>query len=253
MIHGMRSACVFLTLVVLVAFGSVAHSEAVSGLASVQIVNATSVPSIALKINGRVVYENFPQGLMSADAPTSILQAIYEAEDTASGRRAESAQITYEPNTNQSLVILGDFSTDARNGVRRDSDASRKIEKKENAPNVLFQVFSHVATEPPVRLRIINGIPSKSLTFVHGRREIVVKSGDFAVLSRQPAIAQYLAKVEGEEISLLMRQEGWVRNAMIIFFLRNGRPAFMRAFENKSTQAPGAFEENGSGTEPDSP
>jgi hypothetical protein len=248
----MRSACVFLALVVVVAFGSDGYSEAVSGLASVQIVNATSVPSIALKINGRVVYESFPQGLQSADASTSILQAIYEAEDTASGRRGESAQITYQPNTNQSLVIFGDFSTDARHGVRRNADPSRKIEKKENAPNVRFQVFSHVATEPPVRLRIINGIPSKNLTFIYGRREIVVKSGDFAVLSRQPAIAHYLAKVDGEEISLLMRQEGRVRNAMIIFFLRNGRPAFMRAFENKSTQASGAFK-NGSGTEPDSP
>ena len=33
---------------------------------------------------------------------------------------------------------------------------------------------------------------------------------------------------------MLMRQEGLVRNAMIIFFLKNGRPGFMRAFENNA-------------------
>ena len=61
-----------------------------------------------------------------------------------------------------------------------------------------------------------------------------VKPGEFAVLAGQPATARYLAKVDGENISLLMRQEGLIRNAMIIFFLKNGRPAFMRAFENNA-------------------
>ena len=85
-----------------------------------------------------------------------------------------------------------------------------------------------------MRLRIINGMPGKRLAFVAGRQEILVEPGEFAVLAGQPATARYLAKVDGESIPLLMRQEGLIRNAMIVFFLKSGRPAFMRAFENNA-------------------
>ena len=83
-----------------------------------------------------------------------------------------------------------------------------------------------------MRLRIINGMPGKRLALIAGRQEILVEPGEFAILAGQPATARYLAKVDGEGIPLLMRQEGLIRNAMIIFFLDSGRPAFMRAFEN---------------------
>ncbi len=232
----MRTAFVFFRLAVIavLALDSQALAQTLPATTSVQIVNATSVPAIALKINDRIAYENFPQGLKTADSPASLLKAVYEAEDRQTGSRATSAKITYEPGTNQSLVILGDFSTDTPPGVLRHPGRALTAEDKQYPPNVLFQVFSHAATEAPVRLRIINGMPGKSLTFVAGRREIVVKPGEFAVLTGQPAIARYLAKVDGENISLLMRQEGLIRNAMIVFFLKSGRPAFMRAFENNA-------------------
>jgi hypothetical protein len=236
MTYPLRDGYVSLKLaaIVLVAFSSHARGQPLPDTASVQIINATSVPTIALKINERLVYENFPQGLKSAGSPTGVLKAIYEVEDRETGRSAKSTQITYQPGTHQSLIIFGDFSTDTPLGTLRHSGRAQMEEGKEYAPNILFQVFSHTATEAPIRLRIINGMPGKNLTFVARRREIVVEPGDFAVLVDQPAIAQYLARVDGEEIPLLMRQEGEVRNAMIIFFLRNGHPAFMRAFENQS-------------------
>jgi hypothetical protein len=232
----MRTAFVFfrLAVIVVMALDSQALAQISPATTSVQIVNATSVPAIALRINDRIAYENFPQGLKTADSPASLLKAVYEAEDRQTGSRATSAKIAYEPGTNQSLVILGDFSTDTPPGVLRHPGRALTAEEKQYPPNVLFQVFSHAATEAPVRLRIINGIPGKSLTFVAGRREIVVKPGEFAVLAGQPAIARYLAKVDSESISLLMRQEGLIRNAMIVFFLKSGRPAFMRAFENNA-------------------
>jgi hypothetical protein len=232
----MRAAFVFLRLaaIAVLALDSQAVAQTLPATTSVQIVNATCVPAIALKINDRIAYENFPQGLKTADSPASLLKAVYEAEDRQTGSRATSAKIAYEPGTNQSLVILGDFSTDTPPGVLRHPGRALTAEEKQYPPNVLFQVFSHTATEAPVRLRIINGMPGKSLTFVAGRREIVVKPGEFAVLTGQPATARYLAKVDGENISLFMRQEGLIRNAMIVFFLKSGRPAFVRAFENNA-------------------
>jgi hypothetical protein len=232
----MRAAFVFLRLaaIAVLALDSQAVAQTLPATTSVQIVNATCVPAIALRINDRIAYENFPQGLKTADSPASLLKAVYEAEDRQTGSRATSAKIAYEPGTNQSLVILGDFSTDTPPGVLRHPGRALTAEEKQYPPNVLFQVFSHTATEAPVRLRIINGMPGKSLTFVAGRREIVVKPGEFAVLTGQPATARYLAKVDGENISLFMRQEGLIRNAMIVFFLKSGRPAFVRAFENNA-------------------
>ena len=49
----------------------------------------------------------------------------------------------------------------------------------------------------------------------------------------QPATAQYTAHVDGQNIPLLMRQEGLIRNAIIVFFLKD-EPSFMRAFENNA-------------------
>src|SRR4029077_18993014 len=201
----MRAAFVFLRLaaIAVLALDSQAVAQTLPATTSVQIVNATCVPAIALKINDRIAYENFPQGLKTADSPASLLKAVYEAEDRQTGSRATSAKVAYEPGTNQSLVILGDFSTDTPPGVLRHPGRALTAEEKQYPPNVLFQVFSHAATEAPVRVRIINGMPGKSLTFVAGRREIVVKPGEFVVLTGQPATARYLAKVDGENISLL--------------------------------------------------
>ena len=227
----MHSSVAFAFLAIgVLAQNSRAHAEEAKS-ASVQIVNATSVAAITLRINDQIAYENFPQGLKSADFATNVLRATYEAEDKETGRRAKSAQISYEPDSQQSLVITGDFSRDTPPGLPRQAERTQPGENKQSASNVVFQVFSHAATEAPVRLRIINGLPGQNLTFVAGHRETVVKPGGIAVLEGQPATARYLAKTDRNEIVLLMRQEGIVRNAMVIFFLKNGRPAFVRAFE----------------------
>ena len=149
---------------------SLAQGQPFPGTTSVQIVNATSVPAIALRINDRLAYESFPQGLKSADSPTSTLKATYEAEDKQTGRFAKSAEINYKPGTNQSLVILGDFSTEPPAGTLRRPGRALVGNGEQHPPSILFQVFSHAAKEAPVRVRIINGMPGKSLTFVAGRR-----------------------------------------------------------------------------------
>jgi hypothetical protein len=244
----MRAAFLLrLAAIMILAVDSQALAQALPARASIQVVNATSVPSITLRINDTIAYENFPQGLKTADSPSTLLTAVYEAEDRRTGSRAKSAKITYEPGTNQSLVILGDFSTDTPPGALRHPGRALTGEDKQYPPNVLFQVFSHAGTEDPVRLRIINGMPGKSLTFVAARREIAVKPGEFALLAGEPATARYLARVDGENIPLLMRQEGLIRNAMVIFFLKSGRPAFVRAFENNadSNRRRGELEKEG--------
>jgi hypothetical protein len=210
-----------------------AQAQGTSETTSVQIVNATSVPLLRLKINDTLAYETFPQGKRSGDAPVALLEAVYEAEDKQSGSKAESGKITYEPGAYQSLVILGDFSTTSPPRVRQPESALSSEDGK-HPPSVLFQVYSHTSSKAPVRLRIINGIPGKSLTFANGKNEVVVRPGECAVLESQPPTARYIAHVEGESIPLLMRQERLIRNAMVVFFLKDGKLAFVRAFENNA-------------------
>jgi hypothetical protein len=201
---------------------------------SVQIVNATSVPAISLKVNDTLVYGTFPQGKRSGDAPIPLLEAVYEAEDKQSGSKAKSDKITYEPGAYQSLVIFGDFSIISPSKIQRQAESSLRSQDGKQPPNVLFQVYPHTSSKAPVRLRIINGIPGHSLTFGHGKNEVVIRPGDCAILEGQPTTVQYTAHVNGESISLLMRQEGLIRNALIVFFLKEGKPTFIRAFENNA-------------------
>ena len=201
---------------------------------SVQIVNATSVPVISLKVNDSLAYGTFPQGKRSGDAPVRLLEVVYEAEDKRSGSKAKSDQITYQPGAYQSLVILGDFSTTSPRRILRQPENVLSSDDGKHLPNVLFQVYPHTSSKAPVRLRIVNGMPGKRLTFAHGKSEVVVRPGDCAVLESQPATARYTAHVDGESIPLLMRQEGLIRNAIIVFFLKDEKPSFIRAFENNA-------------------
>jgi hypothetical protein len=231
----MRSVVSYIALTALAAIWPDAlQAQAPGEMASVQIVNATSVPIISLRVNDTLVYDDFPQGKRSGDAPLRLLEAVYEAEEKQSGARAKSDKITYGAGTSQSLVILGDFSTVSPSGVLRQPDSAPPNSGSKYPPNVLFQVYPHTPSQAPVRLRVINGMPGKRLVFLSGSNELVVSPGDFAVLERQPAVAQYTARVDGETIPLLMRQEGLIRNAMIVFFLKDGKPSFMRAFENNT-------------------
>jgi hypothetical protein len=231
----MRSIVAWIGLTALGAVWSDAlQAQAPGEIASVQIVNATSVPVLSLRINDTLAYDAFPQGKRSGDAPVPLLEVVYEAEDKQSGSKAKSDKITYEPGAFQSLVILGDFSTISPPGILRQPESALTDTGSKYPPNVLFQVYPHASTSAPVRLRVINGMPGKRLEFVSGSNVFVIRPGDCAVLESQPAVAQYTAHIDGEAIPLLMRQEGLIRNAIIVFFLKDGKPSFMRAFENNA-------------------
>lgn len=202
---------------------------------SVQIINATSVPSISLSVNGRNDYPDFPQGLYTGDAPTEMLSVKYLATDKASNASIESDLIRYEPNKNYSLIIMGDFSTDVPPGQLPQPGVTYETPEKPYPPNVLFRVHSHdlKTSESPVRLTVINAMPRKNLQFgISSTPKKHIAPGSELILSNQPASFEYEAEIDGEKIPVLMNQEGNVRNALIIFYLKEGKPAFSRAFEN---------------------
>ena len=88
----MRSiaSCLFL-----ITFGELpaqlaAQAEEAPAMASVQIINATSVAVLSLRINETLAYDAFSQGQRSGDAALPLLEATYEAEDRLSGTKAKS-------------------------------------------------------------------------------------------------------------------------------------------------------------------
>ena len=199
---------------------------------SVQIVNATSVPNIALKVNGQSSYPEFAQGLYTADAPVDFLTAVYSSK--FQDLEVKSEEFVFSPRTHQSIVILGDFSTRTPPGALPQPAQPLSVPDKSYPPNILFLHFPHEleSQEKSLRLTVVNGIPGKVLSFSDGASSREINPGENVKVYGQSPIATYIAKVDELEIPVLMRQEGLLRNALVVFYLKDGKPSFMRAFEN---------------------
>lgn len=201
----------------------------------VQIVNATSVAAIDLSTNGIKEYQNFKQGKFTGDAATDRLKVQYTAEDKKSGAVASSKEFKYSQDTTQTLVILGDFSTEIPPETLRQPGPAPTPPEKPYPPNVIFRAYPHAAEDLPakVRLRVVNGMPGKALSFQAKDQKLTLKPGDEQALKSQDPVFVYNAEIEGNQISILMKQDSDPRNAMIVFFLKpDGQPAFQRIFEN---------------------
>lgn len=200
---------------------------------SVQIINATSVPAISLSLNGREDYPQFAQGTFTGDTPTPNLTVNYKAVDKKTGAVAESPAIRYQPSARQSLVIMGDFST--KFPPTSLPQPGTLPSDKPYPPNVFFRVFPHNLgpAEKPVRWRILNAMPEKVLKI--SGKDVAARSlnpGQDMTLNGRPLIGECLAEIDGQKIPVAVRQRPPAGNAMIIFFLKDGKPEFRRIFEN---------------------
>lgn len=202
----------------------------------VKIVNATSVEAIDLSLNGDKFYPDFRQGQSTSDAPTRLLKVKYTAENKAAPALAESEEVEYKPNANQTLVILGDFDVNVPPGTLRQPGPPPPKPEKPYPPSVLFRVYPHEKEDLPeaVRLRVINGMPGKILNFSGPDQKVTILPGEEKSLKGQHPVAEYVGVVGEISIPILMRQEGDLRNAMIVFFLKpDGTPEFKRIFESR--------------------
>jgi hypothetical protein len=202
----------------------------------VRIVNGTSVEAIDLSLNGDKFYPDFRQGQITSDAATRLFKVKYTAENKATSAVAESKEIEYAPGASQTLVILGDFDVNVPPGTLRQPGPPPPKPEKPYPPSVLFRVYQHEKEDLPeaVRLRILNGMPGKILNFSSPNQKITVMPGEEQSLKGQQPVVEYVGKVDEMSIPILMRQEGDLRNATIVFFLKSdGTPEFKRVFEGR--------------------
>ena len=207
---------------------------------SVQIINATSVPEISLSVNGSMSYPVFPQAILTSDAPIPLRDLRYVAVDKKSGARVESDVIKFQVDANQSLVIMGDFSTMSPPGNLPQPEQPAAKPTKTYPPNVVFKVYMHKKPGPDgmVRLRVINGMPGKKLTFAAGSDSREILPGGSAEFAGQPGFSTCQAQADDQKITVSTRQSGIVRDVMVVFYLKAGKPAFLRAFENTAQPSP---------------
>ena len=77
-------------------------------------------------------------------------------------------------------------------------------------------------------------MPGKHLAFVNAKNEVAIQTGRVRCAGGSTRNSSIHRLLDGESIPLLMRQEGLIRNAIIVFFFKEGMPTFMRAFENNA-------------------
>lgn len=190
----------------------------------VQIVNATSVPAISLKVNGQVFYPKFRQGMQSGEFLIHAHQLSYTVSDLSTSRQV-TQEIMYEKNTYQSLVITGDFRPVLR---------IRNGRKPVLEPYVEFNLLSHQQpkNQQPLRYRFLNGLSSKNLTIEEAGQAWVIQPGQLVSFHGQPPVKLFTVQTAEASMETLIRQDSNPRNCTVVFYEKEGKVTFMRIFEN---------------------
>ena len=207
----------------------------------ITIVNATSVPSISLGTSGTnkpFAYPDFPQGEWTANKAIVTPEVHYAVRST-NGAPVMVQTIRFKPVSSQYLLLTGDLST--RGVVEKlpqvlGDTAPRRV----YLPNVQFHVIPYALVTPdPCHYMIFNAMPGKTLLLRSPASEnkpaqqlAYLAPGNSVLLVHQPPCVSYEAVVDGQSIPLAIEQEGAVGNCLIPFFLRNGKPDFIRVFED---------------------
>jgi hypothetical protein len=203
--------------------------------AYLQIVNATSVPAISLNINGKETYPLLNQGDWIGSAPRQELNIRYKATDLASGAKGEPESIRFKALEHQTLVILGDFSTDVPAGTLRQPDVAKSSTGETYPPNVIFRVYSHNMgpQDKMLRFRFVNGMPGLALKLSGASTKTeTILPGNEVVLNGQPKPAIYVAEAKGRKMDITLVQKENI-NQTVVFYLKDGEPVFCAFNEDR--------------------
>ena len=214
----------------------------------ITVVNATSVPVIALNTRGTnrpFAYPYFPQGTWTGNDPIMTNAVDYLAL-TTNGRLIARHTQKFPPVSSQILLLTGDLSTSGPADSLPQIGLPTTVALTPWPPNLQFHTYPCTkSTNAPsegkdiCRYRIVNGMPSKLLILrasaeggKPGRQLALLAPGNSALFIKQPANLRWEAEIEGQIYPVVMEQENDQRNCLIPFFLRNGVPSFIRVFEN---------------------
>ena len=211
----------------------------------ITIVNATCLPAISLTTGGDHLpldYPEFPQGEWTGNQPLTNTEVHYLAR-TTNGMLLGEKSFRFQPISSQMLVLSGDpspegapdNSTDSGNITKTDSSTSFGITRE----GIRFGIYPvETPCRDPSHYRIVNAMPSEAITLrimQQGNQPPqilgVISPGKSLLLTGQGPCVEWVAEIGGVSYPVIIQQEGAVANCLIPFFLRNGKPDFVRVFE----------------------
>lgn len=208
----------------------------------ITVVNATCAPALSLGISGTnlpVAYPFFPQGEWTGNAPLQTPEIRYVAR-TTNGVLLADRVIRFKPVSSQILMLTGDLSTNGPADQLPRIGSSPQPATRASPPNLQFHLYSLEAScKDLCRYRVVNAMPSRLLllrTVAGGgkpsRQIALLPPGSSALLTHQPASVEWEAVIEEQVYNVAIRQTSNPRNCLVPFFLRNGKPDYIRVFEN---------------------
>jgi hypothetical protein len=198
-----------------------------------QIVNATSVPHISLGINGKTYYPDLAAGQWTGHFPWNLSSAVYEVCDLAGGLRKKSPPLRFDDNSSQTLVVMGDFSTDSPPDKLPQAAAPANPEK-EYPPNVQFRIYPRTTGGGP-RYHFVNAIPRLTIRLTGPGLPPVTPlapGSDVSTAAGQSPRARYQAAIGETSCPVSIFQRGSGGNILIIFYLKKGKPGYLLIGEN---------------------
>lgn len=215
----------------------------------ITVVNATCVPAISfsalrsrdpLNPNPETVsYPLFRQGTWTSDEPFEATEFRFTAR-TTNGIPIAEWTIRFRPLSSQTLLLTGDLSRSGTADKLPQLNAPQSQPIKTWAPNFQFHLYpEEVGCPDPCHYRIVNAMPSRILvlkTVPEGNKPArqlgLLTPGNSLLLVKQPPCVEWTAEIDGQSYPVSILQEGAAANCLIPFFLREGKPAFVRIFED---------------------
>lgn len=219
-----------------------AVSPAPTPSVSITVVNATCVPAISLSAsftNQSVSYPVFRQGTWTSDDPFQASEFRYVARTTNGATIAERT-IRFKPVSSQTLLLTGDLSRSGPPEKLPPLNPSQPSSEKPWGPNFQFHLYpEEVGCKDPCHYRIVNAMPSRILVLKSlpegnkpARQLGILTPGNSLLLVKQPPCVEWIAEIDGQSYPVSILQEGAAANCLIPFFLREGKPTFVRIFED---------------------
>jgi hypothetical protein len=217
----------------------------------ITIVNATSVPAISLSAsapahsapsrntNQIVSYPLFRQGTWTSDEPFQTNEFRYIVRTTNNLPITEKT-IRFKPLSSQTLLLTGDLSQSGPAERLPQLGNIPPVDVQHSAPNFQFHIYpEEVGCTDPCHYRIVNAMPSKLLllkSLPDGKKPsqllAILTPGNSILMVKQPPCVEWTAEIDGQSYPVTILQEGAAANCLIPFFLKDGKPAFVRIFED---------------------
>jgi len=189
--------------------------------ANMVIVNVTTVPSIALKMDGQELYGDFRTGEKTSGGTFTKLTPKIEVVDNSS-KAAYAETVSISPSSFQTLVVMGDFKDvePGGNGIRGENT------QKEASRNVAFLHLSHVlqGEEKAYRYRFVNAIPGKPIVCkTSGLPDVTIESGKAYSYGGKPLQIMFEVTQDSRVLPLKVKQENPVHNVTFVIYESEGK------------------------------